>query len=76
MPMPTRTFRWNGGDSDAKDIRDAEKVQLRSFSTSSHRVDTLVSYRYVVLVLSSSISIFWRGVLPLKCYAVATACLP
>lgn len=35
------------GDSDAKDVRDAEKVQLRSFSTSSHRVDTLVSYRYV-----------------------------
>ncbi|MCJ1356367.1 MAG: Mitotic spindle checkpoint component mad2 [Icmadophila ericetorum] len=33
------------GDSDAKEIKDAEKVQLRSFSTSNHRVDTLVSYR-------------------------------
>ncbi|KAI9698881.1 MAG: Mitotic spindle checkpoint component mad2 [Bogoriella megaspora] len=33
------------GDSDAKEIRDGEKVQLRSFSTSNHRVDTLVSYR-------------------------------
>ena len=35
------------GDSDAKEIRNGEKVQLRSFSTSNHRVDTLVSYRYV-----------------------------
>lgn len=34
-------------DSDAKEIKDAEKVQLRSFSTSNHRVDTLVSYRFV-----------------------------
>ncbi|KAI9752376.1 MAG: DNA-directed RNA polymerase III subunit RPC1 [Chaenotheca gracillima] len=33
------------GDSDAKEIEHGEKVQLRSFSTSSHRVDTLVSYR-------------------------------
>jgi len=33
------------GDSDAKDIKNGEKVQLRSFSTSNHRVDTLVSYR-------------------------------
>ncbi|MCJ1282825.1 Mitotic spindle checkpoint component mad2 [Xylographa opegraphella] len=33
------------GDSDAKEIEDAEKVQLRSFSTSNHKVDTLVSYR-------------------------------
>jgi mitotic spindle assembly checkpoint protein MAD2 len=37
------------GDSDAKDIQDAEKVQLRSFSTNNHKVDTLVSYRYVVV---------------------------
>lgn len=37
------------GDSDAKDIQDAEKVQLRSFSTSNHKVDTLVSYRYVLI---------------------------
>jgi len=37
------------GDSDAKEIKDGEKVKLRSFSTSNHRVDTLVSYRYVVL---------------------------
>ncbi|KAM5492786.1 Mitotic spindle checkpoint component mad2 [Microsporum canis] len=33
------------GDSDAKEIENGEKVQLRSFSTSSHRVDTMVSYR-------------------------------
>ncbi|KAF2084272.1 mitotic spindle checkpoint component mad2 [Saccharata proteae CBS 121410] len=33
------------GDSDAKEIEGGEKVQLRSFSTSNHRVDTLVSYR-------------------------------
>lgn len=33
------------GDSDAKEIKNGEKVQLRSFSTSSHRVDTLVSYK-------------------------------
>jgi mitotic spindle assembly checkpoint protein MAD2 len=36
------------GDSDAKEIKNGEKVQLRSFSTSNHRVDTLVSYRYVI----------------------------
>ncbi|OJD11715.1 hypothetical protein AJ78_07568 [Emergomyces pasteurianus Ep9510] len=35
------------GDSDAKEIENGEKVQLRSFSTSNHRVDTLVSYRFV-----------------------------
>jgi hypothetical protein len=34
------------GDSDAKEIKNGEKVQLRSFSTSNHRVDTMVSYRY------------------------------
>ncbi|KAG9229238.1 HORMA domain-containing protein [Amylocarpus encephaloides] len=33
------------GDSDAKEIKNGEKVQLRSFSTASHKVDTLVSYR-------------------------------
>jgi len=33
------------GDSDAREIEGAEKVQLRSFSTQNHRVDTLVSYR-------------------------------
>ncbi|KAI1340174.1 DNA-binding protein [Xylariaceae sp. FL0016] len=33
------------GDSDAKEIANGEKVQLRGFSTSSHRVETLVSYR-------------------------------
>jgi len=33
------------GDSDAKEIQNGEKVQLRSFSTSNHKVDTLVSYR-------------------------------
>ncbi|KAL8711064.1 MAG: hypothetical protein Q9220_004445 [cf. Caloplaca sp. 1 TL-2023] len=39
------------GDSDAKEIKNGEKVQLRSFSTSNHRVDTLVSYRLVFTVL-------------------------
>ncbi|KMP05783.1 mitotic spindle checkpoint component mad2 [Coccidioides immitis H538.4] len=29
------------GDSDAKEIKNGEKVQLRSFSTDSHRVDTM-----------------------------------
>jgi mitotic spindle assembly checkpoint protein MAD2 len=33
------------GDSDAKEIEGGEKVQLRSFSTSNHRVDTMVSYK-------------------------------
>ncbi|CZT01735.1 probable spindle assembly checkpoint protein [Rhynchosporium agropyri] len=33
------------GDSDAKEINGGERVQLRSFSTSNHKVDTLVSYR-------------------------------
>lgn len=33
------------GDSDAKEIVGGEKVQLRSFSTNEHKVDTLVSYR-------------------------------
>lgn len=33
------------GDSDPKEIENGERVQLRSFSTSNHRVDTLVSYR-------------------------------
>lgn len=33
------------GDSDAKEIKDAEKVQLRSFSTQSHKIDTLVAYK-------------------------------
>ncbi|KAL2115316.1 hypothetical protein VTJ04DRAFT_9571 [Mycothermus thermophilus] len=35
------------GDSDAKEIVGGERVQLRGFSTQSHRVDTLVSYRLV-----------------------------
>ncbi|KAI0424764.1 mitotic spindle checkpoint component mad2 [Xylaria sp. FL1042] len=33
------------GDSDAKEIANGERVQLRGFSTSNHRVETLVSYR-------------------------------
>lgn len=33
------------GDSDAKEIDGGEKVQLRSFSTTNHRVDTIVSYK-------------------------------
>lgn len=36
------------GDSDAKEVKNAEKVMLRSFSTNSHKIDTLVSYRYVI----------------------------
>lgn len=32
-------------DSDAKEIKNGERVQLRSFSTANHKVDTLVSYR-------------------------------
>lgn len=32
-------------DSDSKEIQNAEKVKFRSFSTNSHKVDTLVSYR-------------------------------
>jgi mitotic spindle assembly checkpoint protein MAD2 len=39
------------GDSDAKEVKNAEKVQLRSFSTNSHRIDTLVSYRYVAAAI-------------------------
>ncbi|KAL2265000.1 hypothetical protein VTJ83DRAFT_7510 [Remersonia thermophila] len=35
------------GDSDAKEIVGGERVQLRGFSTQSHRVETLVSYRLV-----------------------------
>jgi mitotic spindle assembly checkpoint protein MAD2 len=33
------------GDSDAKDVKNAENVKLRSFSTMNHRIDTMVSYR-------------------------------
>ena len=36
------------GDSDAKEVKNAEKVMLRSFSTNSHKIDTVVSYRYVI----------------------------
>lgn len=39
------------GDSDAKEVKNAEKVMLRSFSTNSHRIDTMVSYRYVSRLL-------------------------
>jgi mitotic spindle assembly checkpoint protein MAD2 len=42
------------GDSDAKEIENGEKVQLRSFSSSNHRVDTLVSYRYVKTICIGS----------------------
>jgi mitotic spindle assembly checkpoint protein MAD2 len=33
------------GDSDAKEIEGGENVKLRSFSTTNHRVDTMVSYK-------------------------------
>lgn len=36
------------GDSDAKEVKNAEKVKLRSFSTNNHRIDTVVSYRSMV----------------------------
>ena len=44
------------GDSDSKDIKDGERVQLRSFSTSNHRVDTLVSYKYSIIEHPSFVS--------------------
>lgn len=47
------------GDSDAKEIKNGEKVQLRSFSTNSHRVDTLVSYRYVDSVMQRCVTHSW-----------------
>jgi mitotic spindle assembly checkpoint protein MAD2 len=37
------SIKWE--ESDAKLIIDGQNVRLRSFSTSVHRVDTLVSYR-------------------------------
>src|SRR5271170_7150621 len=33
------------GDSDAKEVKNAESVKLRSFSTMNHKIDTMVSYR-------------------------------
>lgn len=33
------------GDSDAREIANGEKVQLRSFSTANHKIGTMVSYR-------------------------------
>ena len=47
------------GDSDAKEIKDAERVQLRSFSTSSHKVDTLVSYRLVHFTNTSMVMLMY-----------------
>lgn len=38
------------GDSDALEITNSENVQLRGFSTGTHRVGTVVSYRYVLFV--------------------------
>ncbi|KAK9447138.1 DNA-binding protein [Limtongia smithiae] len=32
-------------DSDPKEVKNAEQVKLRSFSTNSHKVDTMVAYR-------------------------------
>ncbi|OLL25134.1 Mitotic spindle checkpoint component mad2 [Neolecta irregularis DAH-3] len=32
-------------DSDPKDVKNAEQVKLRSFTTGAHRVDTMVSYQ-------------------------------
>lgn len=50
------------GDSDAKEIQNGEKVQLRSFSTSNHRVDTLVSYRYDTMGTMRFLSMLTRPV--------------
>lgn len=33
------------GDSDAREIANGEKVQLRSFSTANHKIGTMVSYK-------------------------------
>ena len=35
------------GDSDAKEIVDGENVRFRSFATATHKVQTVVSYRYL-----------------------------
>lgn len=35
------------GDSDAREIENAEKVSLRSWGTANHRVQTAVSYRLI-----------------------------
>lgn len=48
------------GDSDAREIKEGEKVQLRGFSTGVHGVGTSVSYRYV-LVCFSSFFLFFLG---------------
>jgi mitotic spindle assembly checkpoint protein MAD2 len=32
-------------DSDAREVKNAENVKLRSFSTMNHKIDTMVSYR-------------------------------
>lgn len=47
------------GDSDAREIKEGEKVQLRGFSTGVHSVGTSVSYRYVFFFLS--IFFCWEG---------------
>jgi mitotic spindle assembly checkpoint protein MAD2 len=38
-PVPSE---W--ADSDPKNIKNPEMVQLRSFSTDAHKIDTLVAY--------------------------------
>lgn len=49
------------GDSDAKEVKNAEKVMLRSFSTQNHRVDTVVSYRYVDLSADDGVASEFTG---------------
>lgn len=46
------------GDSDAREIKEGEKVQLRGFSTGVHGVGTSVSYRYVLVCFS--FLLFWE----------------
>lgn len=48
------------GDSDAREIKEGEKVQLRGFSTGVHGVGTSVSYRYVLARFSFFTTFFGR----------------
>lgn len=49
------------GDSDAREIKEGEKVQLRGFSTGVHGVGTSVSYRYVLKCVFLFLFFFFLG---------------
>ena len=49
------------GDSDAREIKEGEKVQLRGFSTGVHSVGTSVSYRYVFFFFFFLFFLLGRG---------------